>query len=61
MVAVSHDRHLNITFDPAWVQASKKVLSKQDSLGLIHKDFPMPAQTTFVLKKRVYSRVILVT
>lgn len=50
LVAVSHDRHLNITFDPDWVQASKKILSKQDSLELIHKDFPNARADNFGFK-----------
>ncbi|RKR82063.1 peptidase S41-like protein [Mucilaginibacter gracilis] len=51
LVAVSHDRHLNITFDPDWVQASKKTLSKQDSLELIHKDFPNARADNFGFKE----------
>lgn len=34
MLRVTGDRHLNITFDPQWVQAIKKVLGRQ---GYVHQ------------------------
>jgi hypothetical protein len=40
LVNVSHDKHLNVTFDPGWVTASKKVLTLQDSVELWKMDYP---------------------
>jgi hypothetical protein len=51
LVDVSHDRHINITFDPAWVQASKKVISKNDSLELLKRDFPNARADNFGFRK----------
>lgn len=48
---VSKDRHVNITFDPAWVQASKKALSKKDSLELLNRDFPNARADNFGFRK----------
>lgn len=50
LVSVSHDGHLNISFDPAWVQESKKVLTAKDSLDLENKDFPNARQENFGFK-----------
>jgi len=51
LVDVSHDRHINVTFDPAWVQASKKVISKNDSLELFKRDFPNARADNFGFRK----------
>jgi retinol-binding protein 3 len=51
LVKVSGDRHLNITFDPDWVSASRKVLTRNDSLNLIHKDFPHARRDNFGFKE----------
>jgi hypothetical protein len=48
---VSQDRHVNITFDPAWVQASRKVMSKKDSLELVNRDFPNARADNFGFRK----------
>ncbi|MGK6344398.1 S41 family peptidase [Chryseobacterium sp. DT-3] len=47
---VSQDRHINITFDPAWVQASKKAMTKKDSLDLASRDFPNARADNFGFK-----------
>ncbi|MDR6784989.1 hypothetical protein ABIE26_003687 [Pedobacter africanus] len=51
LVDVSHDQHINISFDPAWVQASKKAISKKDSLQLINRDFPNARADNFGFRK----------
>lgn len=51
LVDVSHDQHINISFDPAWVQASKKTISKKDSIEMINRDFPNARADNFGFRK----------
>ncbi|WP_223609338.1 S41 family peptidase [Chryseobacterium sp. OSA05B] len=50
LVNISQDRHINITFDPIWVQTSRKAISKKDSLELLSRDFPNALADNFGFK-----------
>ncbi|MFH6991802.1 S41 family peptidase [Flavobacterium sp. FlaQc-48] len=51
LLEVSSDRHINVTFDPSWVEASKKAESKKDSLELLARDFPNARSDNFGFRK----------
>jgi retinol-binding protein 3 len=47
LIAVSHDEHFNVIFDPAWVSSRHSALTKKDSLELISQDSLRGAATNF--------------
>ena len=51
LVAVSHDRHIRVFFDPDWVKQSRTAVTKQDSLAVLSRDLPRWKKENFGFKE----------
>jgi hypothetical protein len=47
VISISNDKHFHVFYDPEWIAASKKVLTKKDSIELDAKDFPNAKMENF--------------